>query len=87
MWSAPANSKRVENTIAVRFWPTRSRYTFARFTSAREIAEFGPVAPAPVAASAAAGGAGPSLREGRETRLNSVPTKKPRREPGRVVRN
>ncbi len=48
MWSAPANSKRVENTIAVRFWPTRSRYTFARFTSAREIAEFGPVAPAPV---------------------------------------
>jgi hypothetical protein len=37
-----------ENTIAVRFWPTRSRYAFARFTSAREIAEFGPVSPDPV---------------------------------------
>jgi hypothetical protein len=37
-----------DNTIAVRFWPTRSLYTFARFTSAREIAEFGPVSPDPV---------------------------------------
>jgi hypothetical protein len=37
-----------DNTIAVRFWPTRSLYTFARFTRAREIAEFGPVSPDPV---------------------------------------
>ena len=59
MWSAPANSKRVENTIAVRFWPTRSRYTFARFTSAREIAEFGPVAPAPVVSIRSSGRRGP----------------------------
>jgi hypothetical protein len=36
-----------ENTIALRFWPTGSLYTFARFTSAREIAEFGPVSPDP----------------------------------------
>jgi hypothetical protein len=41
-----------ENTIAVRFWPTRSLYTFARFSSAREIAEFGPVSPDPVVAHA-----------------------------------
>ena len=26
-----------EKTIAVRFWPTRSLYTFARFIGAREI--------------------------------------------------
>jgi hypothetical protein len=37
-----------ENTIAVRFWPTRSLYTFPRFTTEREIAEFGPVSPDPV---------------------------------------
>jgi hypothetical protein len=37
-----------DDAIAVRFWPTRSLYTFARFTSAREIAEFGPVSPDPV---------------------------------------
>ena len=30
-----------KTAIAMRFWPTRSLYTFARFTSAREIAEFG----------------------------------------------
>ena len=38
----------IKTTIAVRFWPTRSLYTFTRFTSAREIAEFGPVSPDPV---------------------------------------
>jgi hypothetical protein len=37
----------LKTTIAVRFWPTRSLYTFARFISAREIAEFGPVSPDP----------------------------------------
>jgi hypothetical protein len=37
-----------KTTIAVRFWPTRSLYTFTRFTGAREIAEFGPVSPDPV---------------------------------------
>jgi hypothetical protein len=37
-----------EKTIAVRFWPTRSLYTFARFTGAREMAEFGPVSPDPL---------------------------------------
>ena len=37
-----------EKKITVRFWPTRSLYTFVRFTSAREIAEFGPVSPDPV---------------------------------------
>jgi hypothetical protein len=36
-----------EKTIAVRFWPTRSLYTFVRFTSAREITEFGLVSPGP----------------------------------------
>jgi hypothetical protein len=35
-------------SIAVRFWPTGSLHTFARFTSAREIAEFGPVSTGPV---------------------------------------
>jgi hypothetical protein len=38
----------LKTAIAVRFWPTRSLYTFVRFTSAREIAEFGPVSPDPV---------------------------------------
>jgi hypothetical protein len=37
-----------DNTIAVRFWPTRSLYTFARFTTEREIADFGLVSPDPV---------------------------------------
>jgi hypothetical protein len=37
-----------EITIAVRFWPTGSVYTFTRFTTEREIAEFGPVSPSPV---------------------------------------
>jgi hypothetical protein len=37
-----------EKKITVRFWPTRSLYTFVRFTSAREIAEFGPISPGPV---------------------------------------
>jgi hypothetical protein len=37
----------IKTTIAVRLWPTRSLYTFTRFTSAREIAEFGPVSPDP----------------------------------------
>jgi hypothetical protein len=42
----------LKTTIAVRFWPTRSLYTFTRFSSAREIAEFGPVSPDPVVAHA-----------------------------------
>jgi hypothetical protein len=37
-----------DDRIAVRFWPTRSLYTFPRFTTEREIAEFGPVSPDPV---------------------------------------
>jgi hypothetical protein len=37
-----------EKTIAVRFWPTRSLYTFARFTTERETSDFGPVSPDPV---------------------------------------
>jgi hypothetical protein len=38
----------LKTTIAVRFWPTRSLYTFTRFIGAREVAEFGPVSPDPV---------------------------------------
>jgi hypothetical protein len=30
------------------FWPTRSLYTFARFTTERETSDFGPVSPDPV---------------------------------------
>jgi rhamnose utilization protein RhaD (predicted bifunctional aldolase and dehydrogenase) len=37
-----------EDEITVRFWRTGSLYTFARFTTVREIAEFGPVSPDPV---------------------------------------
>ena len=37
-----------EKTIAVRFCPTGSLYTFARFTTEREIADFGLVSPDPV---------------------------------------
>jgi rhamnose utilization protein RhaD (predicted bifunctional aldolase and dehydrogenase) len=37
-----------EDKITVRFWRTGSIYTFTRFTSARDIAEFGPVSPDPV---------------------------------------
>ena len=37
-----------EITIAVRFWPTGSVYTFTRFTTEREIADFGLVSPDPV---------------------------------------
>jgi hypothetical protein len=37
-----------EDKIAVHFWRTRSLYTFARFTTARDIVEFGPVSPDPV---------------------------------------
>jgi hypothetical protein len=37
-----------ENTIAVHFWPTRSLYSFPRFTTERDIADFGPVSPDPV---------------------------------------
>ena len=36
-----------EDRIAVHFWPTQSLYTFTRFTTERDIAEFGPVSPAP----------------------------------------
>jgi hypothetical protein len=38
----------LEDAIVVRFWPTRSVFTFNRFTSAKEIAEFGPVSPDPI---------------------------------------
>jgi hypothetical protein len=34
-----------EDTITAFFWPTRSRYTFARFKSERDVAEFGPLSP------------------------------------------
>jgi hypothetical protein len=44
-----------EQTIAVRFWPTRSRCSFARFTIARDIAEFGPASPDPVVEHASRG--------------------------------
>ena len=37
-----------EDSVVVHFGPTRSLYTFARFTIEREIAEFGPVSPDPV---------------------------------------
>jgi len=37
-----------EDTVVVCFWPTRSTYTFNRFTDPREIAEFGPVSPDPI---------------------------------------
>jgi hypothetical protein len=36
------------HTVVVRFAHTMSVYTFNRFTNEREIAEFGPVSPAPV---------------------------------------
>jgi hypothetical protein len=37
----------LEDAIAVHFWPTRSVYTFARFTNERDIADFGPLSPDP----------------------------------------
>jgi hypothetical protein len=37
-----------EDTIAVSILRTRSVYTFRRFTTEREIAEFGPPSPDPV---------------------------------------
>jgi hypothetical protein len=37
-----------ENTIVVRFLPTRSVFTFHRFMTSKDIAEFGPVSPGPV---------------------------------------
>jgi hypothetical protein len=37
-----------EETVVVRFSPTRSVFTFNRFTSAKEIAEFGLVSPYPI---------------------------------------
>jgi hypothetical protein len=37
-----------EDRIAVHFWPTQSLYTFTRFTTERDIAEFGPLSPGPV---------------------------------------
>jgi hypothetical protein len=36
-----------EDSVAVYFWPTRSRYIFNRFLSERDIAEFGPLSPSP----------------------------------------
>jgi hypothetical protein len=38
----------LEDAIVVRFRPTRSVFTFSRFMSVREIAEFGPVSPDPI---------------------------------------
>jgi hypothetical protein len=37
-----------KDTVTAYFRPTRSLYTFARFTSERDIAEFGPLSPDPV---------------------------------------
>jgi hypothetical protein len=37
-----------EDIVVARFRPTQSLYTFARFTTDRDIAEFGPVSPDPV---------------------------------------
>ena len=37
-----------DDRAVVRFWPTKSLYTFARFTTEREIADFGLVSPDPV---------------------------------------
>jgi hypothetical protein len=34
-----------EDKITVRFWRTGSLYAFTRFTTERDIAEFGPVSP------------------------------------------
>jgi hypothetical protein len=36
------------HAIVVHFLPTRSLYTFTRFTDERDIAEFGPLSPDPV---------------------------------------
>jgi hypothetical protein len=37
-----------EGTIVVRFLPTRSVFTFHRFMTSKDIAEFGPVSPDPI---------------------------------------
>jgi hypothetical protein len=37
-----------ENFVEAHFAPTRSLYIFARFTTERDIAEFGPLSPGPV---------------------------------------
>jgi hypothetical protein len=37
-----------KDTVTAYFQPTRSLYTFARFTAERDVAEFGPVSPDPV---------------------------------------
>jgi hypothetical protein len=37
-----------KGSVAVQFLPTRSLYTFARFTAERDIAEFGLVSPDPI---------------------------------------
>jgi len=34
-----------EDAIVMHFWPTRSVFTFNRFTSAQDIANFGPISP------------------------------------------
>jgi hypothetical protein len=41
-------SEVAEHTVVVCFWPTRSTYTFKRFTDGRDVAEFGPVSPDPI---------------------------------------
>ena len=37
-----------EDAIVMHFWPTRSVFTFNRFTSAQDIANFGPISPYPI---------------------------------------
>ena len=38
----------LEDAIVMHFWPTRSVFTFNRFTSAQDIANFGPISPYPI---------------------------------------
>ena len=37
-----------EDAIVMHFWPTRSIFIFSRFTSAQDIANFGPISPYPI---------------------------------------
>jgi hypothetical protein len=53
-----------KSTIAVRFWPSRSLYTFTRSTTERDVAEFGPVSPSPCHQARLAHQPHPSVRRG-----------------------
>jgi hypothetical protein len=44
-----------KDTVTAYFRPSRTLYTFARFTTERDIAEFGPVSPGPVVQHASRG--------------------------------